>query len=279
MSRQRRILLNCRPVSNHIDRDFFWGQSVHDLLTDLSTTALITAIKNNLFEFFRQFQRWERADFYETPLLVRWQTPVFHPWFNAVHSLKPPPDNAATIIRETQDYFRARHVPGITWWSAPHLHSAGWGNHLQRHGFSYDNNTPGMAMPLARLPEAVPAPAGLVIRPVEDKATLKRWTHVFTQGFEFPADWEPDGRPVATSPLFLGAGVAGIYNVATLPPARGQGIGAALTLAPLRQARQMGYQAGILQSSAAGFGVYQRLGFQKLCTMEHYYWNSGQPAG
>jgi ribosomal protein S18 acetylase RimI-like enzyme len=274
---------------------------MNEILKDLSTAALITAIKNNLFEFFCEFQRWQRADFYKTPLLVRWQTPVFHPWFNAVHSLQPPPDNAATIIQETQAYFRARHVPGITWWFAPHLHSAGWGNQLQRHGFTYDNNTPGMAMALAQLPETVPAPAGLVIQPVEDKATLKHWTRVFTEGFEFPEDWEPDlqdmmaslcldppvynylglldGKPVATSTLFLGAGVAGIYNVATLPPARGRGIGAALTLAPLLRARQMGYQAGILQSSAAGFGVYQRLGFQKLCTMEHYYWNSGQPAG
>jgi ribosomal protein S18 acetylase RimI-like enzyme len=272
-----------------------------EVLKDLSTAALITAIKNNLYQFFRQFQHWDRADFYESPLLVRWQTPVLHPWFNAVHSLQSPPDNAAMIIQETQAYFRARQVPGITWWFAPHLHSAGWGSHLQRHGFTYDNNTPGMAMALARLPETVTAPTELVIRPVEDADTLKVWTHVFRKGFEFPEDWEPDlqdmmasicldppvynylgtldGQPVATSTLLLEAGVAGIYNVATLPAARGRGIGAALTLAPLHQAHQMGYQAGILQSSAAGFGVYQRLGFQKLCTMEHYYWNAGQPAG
>jgi len=81
---------------------------------------------------------------------------------------------------------------------------------------------------------------------------------------------------VATSTLFLGAGVAGIYNVATVSEARGQGIGANLTVLPLQQARAMGYRAGVLQSSAMGFGVYRRLGFQQLCAMDHFYWKAGK---
>jgi hypothetical protein len=44
-----------------------------------------------------------------------------------------------------------------------------------------------------------------------------------------------------------------------------------MSLAPLYEARNLGYRAGILQSSAMGYRVYQRLGFRKLCQMDHFY--------
>jgi GNAT superfamily N-acetyltransferase len=80
-----------------------------------------------------------------------------------------------------------------------------------------------------------------------------------------------NGRPVAASMSFLGAGVAGIYCVATVEEARGQGIGAAVTLAPLLEARGLGYHAGRLRSSDMGYNVYRRIGFQKVCSIDHYF--------
>lgn len=71
-----------------------------------------------------------------------------------------------------------------------------------------------------------------------------------------------NGRVVSTSQLFLHDELAGIYCVATLPEVRGRGLGAHVTAEPLRRAAKLGYRAGILQSTAMGLPVYQRIGFE-----------------
>lgn len=151
-----------------------------------------------------------------------------------------------------------------------------------------------MAIDLSILPKDQPIHPGLRIIPVVDEHILKQWIHVASIGFRISEKFEQvwhdffvdvilnprfrtylaliDGKPVATSQLFLSEGVAGIYNVTCLPEARGQGIGSAITLAPLLAAREMGYQIGALQASQKGYNVYRRLGFQDVGNLSLYLW-------
>jgi GNAT superfamily N-acetyltransferase len=264
-----------------------------NVLTDLSTSSLAVAIKANLYAFFQSFRYSTQATVLDSPPGFRWHTAIAHPWFNGVLSTQPPTEDIAQTVQDTLVYFQSHDVTSFTWWLAPQLEPAAWSPHLRRHGLQYDDHTPGMAMDLAALPSPVQHP--LTIRRVEDRRTLAEWARTFTQGYGIPDAVTPvllalmdslgtnlpfrhylglqNGEPVAASTLFLGAGVAGIYNVATLAEARGKGVGSAMTLAPLYDAHDLGYRAGVLQSSEMGLSVYQRLGFQRLCQMDHFYWS------
>ena len=67
-----------------------------------------------------------------------------------------------------------------------------------------------------------------------------------------------NGEPAATCSLFLGAGVAGIYDVRHAAGARAGAASAALvTRAAMQEARARGYRMAILHSSALGAGMYR----------------------
>jgi len=153
-----------------------------------------------------------------------------------------------------------------------------------------------MAIDLAKMKENLPALEGFSIRLAQDDVSWGQWSSAMALGFEVPPSYDffLDGwhnllrhvdpettlaytgwmndKPVATSLLFLSAGVAGIYSVATIPEARRKGIGALITQYPLLQARSMGYQIGILQSSEMGLSVYRSLGFKEYCKISMYRW-------
>ena len=158
---------------------------------------------------------------------------------------------------------------------------------------------PGMAADLRALREDSAPPAGLEITPVVDEAGLWQWVAAMGPAFDdesrrahfelyaslgLGADlpWRHylgrlEGAPVAAASLFLGAGVAGIYNVAVEPRVRRRGIGSAITLAALRAARDEGFATVVLQSSGAGVRLYQRLGFVECCRMGQHSPRYGAP--
>jgi GNAT superfamily N-acetyltransferase len=264
------------------------------ILNDLSPGTLAAAVKNNLYAYFRLLGNSTASQQAEYSHGYRWYTAIPHPWFNGMLSLAPVSGDRSNFIRQATRYFTSHHVASFTWWLAPELHSDEWSDYLFPFGFRYSQDTPGMAIDLAALSPGATNSNNFTIQEVKDLAGLKVWARIFVQGYELPVEITQayfdliaplgvnlplryylgfqNGQPVATSTLFLAAGTAGIYNVATLPAARGHGFGTTLTLAPLLEARSNGYRAGVLQSSEMGYPVYRRMGFSKVCAMDHFYW-------
>jgi ribosomal protein S18 acetylase RimI-like enzyme len=264
-----------------------------NILTDVSDEALVTAIRANMCDLFRHLSRSSPIEHFETNRFTRWYTPLPHPWFTGALSSGLPVDDDDAFIVEVIEHFRHKGVNAFTWWLEPHLHPADWQSVLAAHGFGFSNDTPGMAVDLHTLYASMPTVDRSEIRAVTDEESLRIWAKIFVDGYGLPPTWEAmtydmwlqlgldlpmrnylgylNGKPVATSTLFLGGGAGGIYAVATLPEARGKGLGAALTLQPLLDAREMGYRVGVLQSSEMGFNVYKKLGFRHLCQIENFY--------
>ena len=262
-------------------------------LAGLSFAAVRELVLANWAEFYLRLGRAPVAELTVGPHLSWLLTGIPDAFLNTVFRVDIPPDRTAEVVDEALAQFHHKHVARLSWWADNPDDDVG--RQLLRRGLTLASGPTAMAADLGSIPDQFDLPPGLVIAPVVDHEQLKAWVHVSCVGFEIP-EWaerrvlelcapvalEPpmhsylavlDGRPVATSQLFLGAGVAGIYNVTTLPEARGRGMGRAVTHAALAEARRQGYGVSILQASDLGYPVYRRLGFADFGRLGAYVWS------
>jgi GNAT superfamily N-acetyltransferase len=268
------------------------------VLMDMTPNALLCAIEVNTAAFLLALGRaggGEERDDSEITWTIGGSPLGYH---NAVVHANLTPETVDATILASRARMTMQGVPG-SWHVGPSMRPNDLGRRLIAAGFTYAGAEPGMAADLQALNEDAPTPEGLSIQRVRDAAEIamcaatlnangfgegaveSEWVGAMYArlgcGDETP--WRHylgllDGAPVATSTLFLGAGVAGIYFVSVHPDARRQGIGAALTLTPLRVARELGYRVGVLGASALGEPVYRRLGFITYCQISLYEWSS-----
>ena len=212
--------------------------------------------------------------------------------------------NAASLADLAPDAAADRIGDGVAWLSArtdrwrwlvgPTSRPADLDASLRAAGLGLLSDNPGMALDLRAWQPEAPQPAGLVIEPVVDEDGLARWRDVQQRGLGLDAEatdawwvahrrpgFDPahplrnwvaslEGMPVAAAALFVGAGVAGIYNVCTVPEARGRGIGRAVTGAALDEAVSRGLDLAILGASEMGLPVDRRMGFREVSRLRSY---------
>ena len=275
------------------------GRKISGILRTFSLPALEKAIETNIVEQVRLLAGPSpQVRIHDASDMVWIASDVPHPYLNRVYRARLDPDEVNRLVAETLAYFASRNLP-MSWHVGPSSQPDDLGAHLTTHGLIHTGDEIGMAVDLLALDEHSRPPSGLVIERVGDVDRLHEWVHVVALSFEYPESvasvlFDVFGRqgfgqglpwrlyvgflneePVGASRLFLGAGVAGIYAVATVPEKRSQGIGAAMTFAPLREACGMGYRIGILRAAPAGLAVYHRLGFSECCRFGIYDWAGG----
>ncbi|UCF91617.1 MAG: GNAT family N-acetyltransferase [Desulfobacterales bacterium] len=260
------------------------------ILNDFSARAMAAAIEDNLLKYYQYLGRSDNVELYDNPNLTGFFTGIPHPFMNGFFCTQLMSSDA---IKESLTSLKSRKVP-FMWWIGSGAQSADWGKQLESHGLVYREDFSGMAADLLALKEDLASLSGLTIEPVSDKETLEQWVNAAFIGFRLPGNSDKacfnlfaglgfdmplrnyvafmDGKPIATSQLFLAAGVAGIYWVTTIPAARRQGIGMAMTLAPLREASAMGYRISILHPSDMARGLYRGLGFEDYGKLCHGIW-------
>ncbi len=264
-------------------------------LEDFSAPALAKAIEANQIGHLADLGRSPQVELHEGRALTCFVSDIPYPAFNRVLHARFEADDADAEIEATLGIFKSRKVP-MTWHTGPSTRPLDMGRRLLAHGLAQLEDEPGMAIDLLSLDVDPPMPSALTIERVRDLKALRAWVYNFDRNFQLPGPaveailvieaslglredlprqlyvgWLK-GEPVATSLLFLGAGVAGIYAVGTAPRARRQGIGRAMTLVPLLEARAKGCRIGTLHSSPMGLSLYRRLGFQEYCRLRHYVW-------
>jgi ribosomal protein S18 acetylase RimI-like enzyme len=159
---------------------------------------------------------------------------------------------------------------------------------LEHYGLRLSTELPGMIADRI-LPPARPLPP-VDVRRVGGTAAWDAFCEIGSVCFHVPMTWfrevfdnarvwdrfisyvgYVDEEPVSTTSIVSGAGVIGVYNVATLPGSRRRGFGEAVMRYALDDVRrQRGAERVILQSTPAGLSLYERMGFRTVARVAVY---------
>lgn len=198
-------------------------------------------------------------------------------------------------VKTVIDFFAGRNVPWY-WWMNTQPSPKNIGLILEKFGVTYDAPAlPAMIASLshnAKLPEydkSIRVWRAHSIADLQAASRIRRMAFKFPEGeaatyFEdMPSDWlddasparlflagENESEPLSIGALIEGAGMPGIYVMATLPEHHRKGYGKAILTRLIAEARFAGNQMIALTASKAGFGLYSQFGFVHLFDFDFY---------
>jgi GNAT superfamily N-acetyltransferase len=271
-----------------------------ELPGSIEPLSIIRAIERNLGEWYRALVRLiPGAEIYEEADLTRTLVPIPHPLFSAMFGAQLAHGTTIRRIGEAMAPLIERRRPAM-WWIGPSTHPVDLADRLVARGFSQTDTLAGMALDLLQgIPPAdrdAEHAADFSVDEATRAAELAAWSLPFGEGFgmrpETLAALAPvseavqrdgsgpmrfflgrsGGRAVSSAMLFLGAGVAGLYGVATVSRARNRGFASAIVNAAILSAREAGYRVCILHASPMAVSVYRRLGFVEYCRLRTLTW-------
>ncbi len=188
-------------------------------------------------------------------------------------------------------HFNARGLEWAYWvcedWMDPRAQRRAR-NVFERHGLHHSVDLPGMVAERIR-PPVKPLPR-IEVRRVGDAATREAFCAIGSVCFHVPLAWfrevfgsdtvwekfaayvgYTDSEPVSTTAIVIGGEAIGVYNVATMPGYQRLGFGEAVMRHALADARKTyGIERTILQSTAAGYRLYERMGYKTITKVSVY---------
>ncbi len=202
------------------------------------------------------------------------------------------PETIDAEIQRVKGFFAQRGVPWY-WWLGPFAQPADMARQLEQNDLVFDRPAlPAMAAPLpaplSQLNSDVQVWQAQSQADLQTASTIRRIAFRFPDGvatdyFEAMADdWLrgdparlylarlPDGPPAAIGALIMGAGLPGVYVMATLPAWRRRGLGKGILARILAEAAADGYRLIALTAGKMGYPLYRQFGFEHVFSYAIY---------
>ncbi len=255
-----------------------------------STTAILHALENSMFEFEAMPGQWELPNF---PGVRAHATPhISHPFGNMVGVSTLTQENADAVIAQVQDFFgKRRHAVG--WWLNPSSTPLDLVSRLEVAGFRRVIQQAGLVLtdlqrdirrnPSVTVRRATSADRCDVLRlyttayPLPEQLSAV-FCDLFTKldcGSHYLAFLDGVEGPVSVSSMFSprGSTIAVLQGAATLSEYRGHGIYTSMVAARVAAARAMGKDSAVLQGDRmTSAPIAAKLGFEEVCSIDFYIW-------
>lgn len=260
------------------------------LPTPAPADARVAAVEDNLLTFMGGLAELDLFEREPDPDVTTWYCEVAFPLLNGIIGAHFDPAEARERAHRLLASFMARGRP-ILWWTTPSTSSPELEETLLDAGLQR-SALPGMHL---RLDAPVPVPDVGVEVAVTTPESLATAVDAMCDAFGDPDHARPmmheafrrfdrpdrlvnvlawcDGEPAGAGSLWVDGATAGLYNIATREGFRGRGIGSAVTATLMEHGRSRGCTEAILHASEVGLPVYERLGFETVCTVGQFTWD------